>query len=111
MAKEQLKTTQALKVSAYWTPGEETAAAMTNAVFGEDSQVFGARVAGGRTLIKCALKVDFSDPSSAARASERIAQIKAALEASGKVHKFSTQAGAAPVAQVVDLEQEGTDDE
>ena len=111
MAKDQAKTTQALKVSAYWSPSEETAAAMTNAVFDPGHPAHGVRVAGGRTLVKCALKIDFADPANAARVSERIAEIKAALEASGKVHKFSTQAGAVPVTEVIDLEKEEQLDE
>lgn len=101
------KTTQALKISASWTPDEKTSEQMLTRVF-EDCPASPLKLHGGRINLKHAIKLDFSDPKNALAVSERVAAIKSDLEKRGTVHGFSTTAGAVPVedAEVLSPEPE-----
>lgn len=98
-------TTQAIKVSATWTPNSMQGKKMADAIFGEGAAA-GVRFEGGRIGIKHAIAIDLANPSLTARASERVAVIKSELESMGTVHTFHAVAGAAPVNEVETLEEQ-----
>ena len=87
------KTEQAIKVSASWTPGTETAALMEEAAFGIKSPMM---IRGGRVTINAAIMTDHADPAHAVRVANRIAELRRELEATGTVHDFKTHAGSVP---------------
>lgn len=90
------KTTQALKISASWTPERGIADRMIEAAIGKTAAKAVA-FSGGRLSLKHAIKIDFADPAQATRVSARVADIKAALETTGELHGFTTTAGAVPI--------------
>lgn len=92
-----MKTTQALKISATWTPGDEASRDMANAAFGLTDAARGVRFEGGRIGVRHAIKLDMTDPTQAVRVAERVAAIRADLEETGRVHTFITTVGAVPV--------------
>lgn len=87
------KTTQALKISASWTPTEEAGIMLARTMFGAATPL---RFDGGRIMVKAAIKLDLSDPAMATQVAARAAELRNELEATGKVHSFNTQAGAVP---------------
>lgn len=87
------KTTQAIKISATWTPSEQAASGMNVELFGRASPL---HIRGGRLTINAAIAIDMSDPSQAARVATRVQELKRELEAIGTIHTFSTQAGSVP---------------
>lgn len=88
------KTTQAIKVSATWTPHAEEAERMARSAFGEMGAGTGLRFDGGRLLVRYAVATKMTDPEHTVRVAERIKEISEALERTGTVHTFTTQAGA-----------------
>lgn len=88
------KTTQAMKVSASWTPNEEVAHDMARAAFGDLGVGGGLRFDGGRILVKTAIATKMNDPDHAVRVAQRIKQIEAELRSNGRVHSFTTLHGA-----------------
>ena len=88
------KTTQAIKVSATWTPHAEEAERMARSAFGELGAGDGLRFEGGRLLVRYAVATKMTDPEHIVRVAERIKQISDAIERTGTVHTFTTQAGA-----------------
>lgn len=103
------KTTQALKISASWTPNEEIGIALARKTFGVATPL---RFDGGRIMVKAAIKLDLSDPAMAAPVAARAAELRKELEATGKVHSFNTQAGAVPteLVEVLPAYSEETDE-
>lgn len=99
------KTVQAMKVSATWTPGVANADAMAQAAF-RDTDAHGLRFEGGRIGVKLAIVIDMADPAHVVRVSERIAKVKAHLEATGRLHSFITSMGAVPVEDALILTEE-----
>lgn len=85
------KTTQALKISASWTPNEGEGITLARHLFGAATPF---RFDGGRIVVKAAIKLDLTDPAMATQVAARAAELRKELEASGKVHSFTTQAGA-----------------
>lgn len=96
------KTVQAMKVSATWTPDETMAGIMAGAAF-DGTNGDGLRFEGGRIGVKIAIVIDMADPAHVVRVSERIAEVKAHLEKTGRLHSFITSMGAVPVEDVVIL--------
>lgn len=92
-----MKTTQALKISATWTPGPQAAADMADAAFDRLGAARGIRFEGGRIGIRHAIKIDMTDPTQAVRVAERVAAIRADLEEIGRLHTFITSVGAVSV--------------
>lgn len=88
------KTTQAIKVSATWTPHAEQAEQMARSAFGELGAGTGLRFEGGRILVRYAVATKMTDPEHTVRVAARIKEISDALERTGTVHTFTTQAGA-----------------
>jgi hypothetical protein len=84
------KTEQAIKISASWTPNEETAKAMRKVVFGKNSPL---HIRGGQLTLNAAIAIDMTDPAQAGRVAERVLELKKELLATGTLHRFSTQAG------------------
>lgn len=104
------KTTQALKISASWTPNTEAGINLARALFGAKTPF---RFEGGRQMVRAAIKLDLADPMAAKPVAERAAELRAELEATGTVHSFTTQAGAVPteLVEVLPTEHtEGTDE-
>jgi hypothetical protein len=99
------KTVQAMKVSATWTPEYAKAAFMAEAAF-RNTDGDGLRFEGGRIGVKLAIVIDMADPAHVVRVSERIAKVKAHLEATGKLHSFITSMGAVPVEDFIILTEE-----
>lgn len=93
---QQRKTVQAIKISASWTPLEQTAFGMAEAAFGAMGGPGGLRIEGGRILIRHAIAVDMANPEHYALVSRRIKQISNELNHTGTVHSFTTVAGAVP---------------
>lgn len=87
------KTTQALKISASWTPREDAGIELARHLFGVNTPL---RFDGGRIVVKAAIKLDLTDPAMATQVAARAAELRRELDASGKVHSFTTQAGAVP---------------
>lgn len=87
------KTTQALKVTASWTPHASVAQAILAGVF----PATGFKMTSGRLSLAHAVQADFTDPAHATRVAERIAQIKAELAEKGTIHSFTTTAGRVPI--------------
>jgi hypothetical protein len=92
------KNTQAMKISASWTPNEDMVEAMMQAMFGGSA---GAplKFTSGRLQMKHAIKADFADPAHMIRVSQRVAEVKELLEGYGTLHGFNTSAGAVPHAE------------
>lgn len=90
------RTEQALKVSASWTPDEETAEHIMAGVFGERTPL---TLRGGRLTINAAVACDFAVAGQAASAEKRVQELRKELEARGKLHGFSVAAGAVPVGE------------
>ena len=91
------KTTQALKISATWTPKAAPPQAAAQAAFGLPAPL---RIEGGRHRLVAAISIDAADPASVRRASERADELKTALAETGTVHSFITQFGTAPIETV-----------
>ena len=87
------KTETAWKVSASWTPGADASAIMARWAFGEASPM---KIMGGRITINAAILLDITDPDQAARAAARVKELRAELDATGTVHRFTAAAGAVP---------------
>lgn len=87
------KNKQAIKVSATWTPGQTTAATISEGIFGKKSPL---GIRGGRLTINAAILTDYADPAHAVRVAARIAELRKELEATGTLHSFTTMAGAVP---------------
>jgi hypothetical protein len=85
-----------MKVSATWTPGIASADHMAEAAF-RKSDAHGVRLEGGRIGVKIAIAIDMANPAQVVRVSERIAQVKAHLEKTGRVHSFTASMGAVSV--------------
>ena len=104
------KTTQALKISASWTPNEAEGITLSRHLFGAATPF---RFDGGRIMVKAAVKLDLSDPAMAAPVAARAAELRAELEAHGTLHSFTTQAGAVPteLVEVLPAYQKETNDE
>lgn len=96
------KTTQALKISASWTPKADAGVALARHIFGANTPL---RFDGGRVMVKAAIKLDLSDPRMAQPVADRAAELRRELEAMGTVHSFTTQAGAVPTELVEVLPQ------
>ena len=94
------KTTQAIKVSASWTPSENAALNFNASAFGKASPL---RIRGGRLTINAAIAIDMTDPAQAARVAARVAELRKELEATGTVHSFTAVAGAVPVGEAEKL--------
>lgn len=99
------KTTQAIKISASFTPDPDTAARMVAAAF-PNGGAKGVRFEGGRIGVRHAIAIDMRDPHQAARVAARVKQIEESLDTHGVVHSFVTQAGAAPIDAVETLPSE-----
>lgn len=99
------KTTQAMKISASWTPNEDMADAMMKAMF-EGSAGAPLKFTSGRIQMKHAIKSDFTDPGHMIRVTQRVAEIKELLEGYGTVHGFHASAGAVPHAEAEVLGEE-----
>ena len=87
---------------------------MARSAFGDLGGGAGLRLEGGRVLVRYAVATKMTDPEHTVRVAERIKQISEALERTGTVHTFTTQAGAVlselvdhlPELAVADAEQE-----
>ena len=88
------KSEQAIKIAASWTPNEATADFMGGQTFGAVSPL---HIRGGRLTINAAILADHGNPAMMTRVAERVAELKAELEAVGILHSFVTSAGAVPV--------------
>lgn len=97
------KTTQALKITASWTPNEANGQAMMSGAF-EGTPVEKARIAGGRMSIKLAYAIDYANPAHVAAVSTAVARVKRELEASGTLHGFNTVGGSVPVEEAETIE-------
>lgn len=90
------KTAQAMKISATWTPEYSKAAIMAEAAF-RNTLGDGLRFEGGRIGVKMAIIIDMANPAHVLSVSRRIAEVKAHLESTGRLHSFNTSMGAVPI--------------
>lgn len=102
------KTTQAIKIAATLTPNAKTAEAIAATIFGKASPLF---VRGGRLTINAAVALDLTKPGSAARVEARVQELRREMDEIGKLHTFSTQAGAVPEGQAEVLSEVAEDGE
>ena len=78
------KTTQALKISASWTPTEEVGIRLARSTFGAATPL---RFDGGRIVVKAAIKLDLSDPAMATQVAARAAELRKELAHAETVSK------------------------
>lgn len=94
------KTEQAIKISATWTPGANEADTVARGIWGQKTPL---SIRGGRMTVNAAIHLDMSDPHNAVRVSERVAELRKELEATGTVHSFVASAGAVPAGEAEKL--------
>lgn len=90
------KTIQALKVRAALTLSDSAKTGISKAIFAKDFRAL-LSLTSGKLKINYAIAARFDDPAYMARASDRIAEIKAALSSLGTLDEFAITAGSVPL--------------